>query len=420
MFDTTRIWLGRTALLAATLGCAASVRAQDDPAGKPPQAPPRAETAEPSKPKLSIEQWIQRLGAERPAQRKAAEDALSEFGSAARSALEVAAEDHDDPEVRWRARRLLRNLDAPAERGRLRRIAPDQTGPEVGREGDNEPDANPELRRAFEGFRGFEELEQQMEDLRRQVEEMQRGFGAPGRPGVPFGGFWNGGDHTTSMQIGPDGVRLEVREGEGADAKRKVYEAPDLETFREKYPEVAKQFLDAQGRWNMPGLGGGRVPRVDLRGPLGWLRRGESAPEAVDIVPPVTAVPPAEGERLGIYVADLDPAVREFLGVEPEVGLLVERVEPESLAAALQLRAKDVVLKIGDTTLRSTMDVRAALRGIPAGEAVLVTVNRHGETVNLKAQKRHDAPEPKKLRKTEPKESEEVEAENAPPSGTKR
>lgn len=420
MFHTTRFWLGRTALLAATVGCAASLRAQDDPTGKPTQEPPRVEAAEPAKPKLSIEQWIQRLGAERPAQRKAAEDALAEFGAAARSALEAAAEDHEDPEVRWRARRLLRNLDAPAERGRLRRVAPDRAGPDVDRDGEDESGSNRALRRTFEGFRGFEELEQQMEDLRRQIEEMQRGFGAPGRQGVPFGGFWNGSEPSTSMQIGPDGVRIEIREGEGPDAKRKVYEAPDVETFREKYPEVAKQFLDAQGRWNMPGLGGGRVPRIDLRGPLGWLRQGESAPEALPIVPPAAEAPPAEGERLGIYVADLDPAVREFLGVEPEIGLLVERIEPNSLAAELQIRAKDVVLKIGETTLRSTMDVRAALRRIAAGETVVVTVNRRGETVHLKAEKQHDAPAPKKLRKTESEGSAEAEEGNAPPTGSKR
>jgi hypothetical protein len=47
-----------------------------------------------------------------------------------------------------------------------------------------------------------------------------------------------------SMQMGPDGVKVEVKtKNDKGEEETKTYEAPDMETFRAKYPGV----LDGAG-----------------------------------------------------------------------------------------------------------------------------------------------------------------------------
>ena len=94
-------------LLAMAALCAApALSAQEE-------QPPRTQQQDP-KPAVDqteIQRLIEELGAEKNADRKAAESALRELGETARDALQSAVEEHDDPEVRWRARRVLRSLD---------------------------------------------------------------------------------------------------------------------------------------------------------------------------------------------------------------------------------------------------------------------------------------------------------------------
>lgn len=69
-----------------------------------------------------VQALIEQLGAEEHSARQEAEKQLRKIGDKARAALRKAAESDADPEVQWRARRLLRRLDeSQPERGGLSR-----------------------------------------------------------------------------------------------------------------------------------------------------------------------------------------------------------------------------------------------------------------------------------------------------------
>ena len=84
-------------------------------------------------------------------------------------------------------------------------------------------------------------------------------------------------------------------------------------------------------------------------------------------------------------------AVREYVGLDDGVGLWVESVQPDSLAAALELQKDDIVVKIGAHAIASPADVQAALATIKQGEAVEVQFVRKGERKTAKAAKTEDS-----------------------------
>jgi hypothetical protein len=381
------------ALLGAALFCASTAAVAQEPT--PPQRRSEPAEAKTEADARSIEQLIEALGAETPSERREAERLLQERGEGAKDALEKAVDDHEDPEVRWRARRVLRALNGNAPRLERAGEGVERTAPRAPRAEGGEPSP----------ARGMEDLERRMEEMREQLETMR--LGLPGFEAIPFRGLgtgaWNLG---TKVEVSPGRVRVELQEPkEGGGTETKVYEADDLDSFRREHPEIAQRVFGGAA----PGLPGsfrwfdsnGRLP-LDLPQLRGW-RDGQAAPW---IVSPqgqdgleVPSEPPAAGERLGIYVGALDGAVRRFLGIEGDDGILVESIEPDSLAAALGIEPRDVVLAIGESAIRSAADVRAALRGIGKGETVEVTVNRLGKRMTLRAEKSEDAPAPKKLAK---------------------
>ncbi|MFO1052445.1 MAG: PDZ domain-containing protein [Planctomycetota bacterium] len=371
---------------------------------------PRAEVQK----SADIDRLIEQMGAERAADRRAAENSLREIGEKARAALEKAADDSEDPEIRWRARRLLRGLDGAAPR--LERRGTDREGPAPAQEQDKDKDKDVDpLRQGndvdahikemmkrmeesfgpdFRGLRDFGDLQKQMEDLQRRMEEMQgRTFG--GRFGAqPFSGM-KGFSNGTKVQVGPDGVHVEVQEQKSdGGTETKSYDAPDMDSFRSQYPEIAKRIFGDGGMQFFPRTFGRLQPQQP---------RGFGGTDPFIVPAPAEVAPPAEGEKLGVYLGALDDSVRRFLEIEDGLGIVVDRIEDGSLAATLGLRPKDVILRIGDHEVRDASDVRAALRGIKKGETVVVEINRHGEVRKLEAAKDADAPAPRKLERVKQK-----------------
>lgn len=349
----------------------------------------------------SVAAWIEDLGAEDVEVRKAAEKALAARGAEVLGELQAAAEGHADPEVQWRARRVARRIRAGGETDGLKPRDAEPPSVEEGRPARPLPGGD--------APRMLEEIRAQMEEMRRRIEAMSGG-------GIDLDLLDRVGSsrqNSTSVQVGPDGVRVEVQEtGEDGEPVKRVYEAESMEALRKEHPELGDRIgfgirsldgvsfpeidVDLFGRggvWTGPNGVEIRPDGIDMgpfsgRGP----RSGQLRPRMGTPVEVAEAAPPAEGERLGIYIGDLDPAVRDFLEVPADQGLLVSSVEDGSLGAELGLRPKDVVLRIGDRVVRSAADVRAALRQISKGEQVVVEVNRMGATTRLEAAKRHDAP----------------------------
>lgn len=380
----------------ASLGFLFPTLAQE-PATPPVKEPPVAAPGA-----VAADTLIQDLGAASFKTRLEAERKLRELGKDALPALREAAGSDEDPEVQWRARRLIGQIER-GDRGGL------AARPEAGRAPrtqDQEPPRDRPARtfdtgRTDDMQRRFDEMFQQLErdfgfdiprgrffqddffrDLQSQMEALRGGL-------QPMAGT----GQAMSLQIGPDGVRAEIKvKNDKGEEENKVYEAPDLESFQQKYPGV----LENQGLGGgLRFFGGGLSPMRGLQlTPMTpqapGLRRLPSELDPLEPLDP-SAVPPA-GKRLGVVVRQQIPAdVRDFLGLEDGHGLMVEEVQAGTLAEAMGLLRNDVVLEIGGKPIGSTPDVQDALGGIAAGQKVEVKVLRRGKDLLLSATKAEDA-----------------------------
>lgn len=390
-------------LLLAAL-CAAPVFAQVE--SKADSKPPVATHQDSKKPEASkdVAELLSQLGDADYQVRKKAEDALRQRGKDVLGALENAAEGHEDEEIRWRARRLAKQIQG-GDSGALRK------------RGDSEPEGTPGQRRQriFQGTPPRSGSGQDLDEHFNQIfERMEREFGID----VPRQRFFqddffkdldrqmqdlrahgrSGQGSSMQMNMGPDGVKVRIEQrGEDGKAETKTYEAPSLEEFRAKYPDVAKQYLDGEQRgmrFDMPGF------RVFRRAPGGQgqivpgvpFRDLEVQPEAV--APSVDEIP--AGERLGVYVEPIGDEVREHLGLDATQGLRIKEAMSGGLGEQLGLGTGDILTEIGGTKICAIDDVRSALRGIAAGKPVEVKVYRKGKELTLSATKAEAGKELKK------------------------
>ncbi len=391
----------RILLLSAATCVAAAMPAQA------PDAASKPSTTVEAAPNQDIGNLIKQLGSDSYRARLEAERALRAVGEPAVAPLQQAAAGGDDAEVQWRARRVLRQIQQGGPTELQRRERP-STEPEVSDQAPPAPAGRGERRPPG---KQDEAMREQFDSL---FERLQRDF----RIDIPRARFFDdrffrdlqeqmqaapSKSQGMSIQIGPDGaVRVEVDE-KGADGKsgKKVYEAPDMESFHKQHPGVLHQ--NGLGMGLFPGgarvFGGpiGRGWSLDPNdmAPRPWPQVGRvpsSPPTDIPVVPSEAPPAPPIGKRLGISIRNEIPmAVREYVGLDDGVGLWVESVQPDSLAAALELQKDDIVVKIGAHAIASPADVQAALATIKQGEAVEVQFVRKGERKTAKAAKTEDS-----------------------------
>jgi hypothetical protein len=404
----------RIVVLASLL--ASTSNAQDPPpAGSPKATPPQASATK------TADEWIRDLGSDNYRTRIAAERALRDLGKEVAPALQKAAAEAEDPEVQWRARRVLRQIEGGsqglvertrAEREDARSGAPEAGGRAGGRLRRQRLEAGEPMREGFDSM--FEKLERQFgidvprarffqDDFFRDLQEQMKGLGS-GAAQQSQG---------MTMQIGPDGrVRVEVKEqNDKGETDTKVYEAPDLETFQREHPGVLHRnrlglglqpfdgsglfqgfFTPMQGELELDALPRFfNIPptRIDPQ-PGG----GSGSGQRIDIEPPA---PPPAGRRLGVVVRPEIPGeLRNYLELADGVGLMVESVQEGSLAQALGLAKGDIVTEIAGRSIGSTDDVQQAIGAIGKGAEVEVKFVRRGQVATAKATKAEDAaPAPK-------------------------
>src|SRR5690606_17512801 len=102
---------------------------------------------------------------------------------------------------------------------------------------------------------------------------------------------------------------------------------------------------------------------------------------------------PATGRRLGVAIRPIPDALRDYLELEQGQGLMVDSVQDDTLAVALQLRAGDIVLSINGASIASADDVQKALGAIEKGAKVTVEFIRRGDRRKAETSKLHDAQE---------------------------
>lgn len=229
---------------------------------------------------------------------------------------------------------------------------------------------------------------------------MEFDFGIGGGPGGLRVFGMNGSPNVgLRIQSGPDGIRVEVSErDEDGELQTKTYEAKDMEAFVKQFPEIAKQ----HGIGALPGIGfmGGSLEDFDfdmddfggmedLQERLEELR--ERLQGGLTPMPPTAPTPglspffprrpqtaPAPRERLGVMVSPVDAERSEELALDEGEGLLVQEVQPNSLAARLGLRPGDVLLSVGGVTIEGASSISKSLGAIEAKGKVKVEIDRPG------------------------------------------
>ena len=392
------------AFVVLALALSVNLPAQESEPAPTPQAPPAiAETKT-----KGVEHWIRDLGSDSFQTRLKAEGALRKLGKEALPALKKAADDESDSEVQWRVRRLVRQIEKGANQGLLERPKKDATEPEVTEQ--DQGQVTPRTRFWRQGLP--DSVRDQFESL---FEHFERDFGLD----VPRARFFEddffkdlqeqmktgrGTSQGTVLQIGPDGkVHVEITErNEKGEEERKVYDAPDMQSFQLQYPDVLKKngLYLGFNEWprtlrgfNGQGWQGFQLePGQGLR-PFGQLWQGGQD----DLFTPATPAPAPVGKRLGIVVHQIPAELREHLDLAADTGLMVESVQEGSLAESLGLQRGDIVVQIESTPIGSSMDVQKVLGGIEAGKQVEVKFLRKGKEMRAKATKTEAVEEPKKL-----------------------
>jgi PDZ domain-containing protein len=237
--------------------------------------------------------------------------------------------------------------------------------------------AFPDLNRFFRNQGGFPDLEALMRDLRKSWPD-PKSFHEQESQGERI-----------SMRQTPAGIRVEIQsQNDQGKEEKKVYEARDAETFQKLYPEVVKKyglnFGDNQTfsfRFRPPSFGSGLKDDDQLPRAFQDLQRLFERKQDVPA--------PARGhDRLGVWVEDLPPERGKALGLETGQGLVVRKVEPDSLAKRLGLRPDDVLLSMNGQPIQGVESIKQTLGSLSGSDAVMVDVARgHNERLTLKTRK---------------------------------
>lgn len=88
------------------------------------------------------------------------------------------------------------------------------------------------------------------------------------------------------------------------------------------------------------------------------------------------------GAYLGVRVSDMDPVAASYYNMP--VGVYVQSVDDGFAAERGGIRAKDIIVKIGDIEVKTVNDLTRALRRFSAGDEVNVVVYRSGAEKTLR------------------------------------
>lgn len=292
-----------------------------------------------------IQDLIRKLGSDDFTTREQATEELKKAGKSARPALQKAADESEDPEVRQRARTILEE-SAKAPVPTPRRVAPAPAPP-----------------------------------------------GVPGRPGLRVGSSVSvksvNGDTTYTITPGDGspvltffkamagGVKLDYTDEKG---EAKSAESANLESFLKDHQELAAKFGISEEGIDYAGS------RVSFKGQLmPNFPRFNFPPRPNRVPPPPPAPVPDEDEEglpvAGAVLGPVDDSLRAQLDIPEGQGAVVSRVERGSVAESLGLRKNDVLLEVDGKKIGSP----AAAKGKITKESTAVVLRKgKRETLGVK------------------------------------
>lgn len=256
-----------------------------------------------------------------------------------RAALESWVKDTSAPELAWTARLVLRELkerqDPFAGLGGHRALSIDPLAPGV--------DFDTLRRRLFEDF-----------GLNSAVPP-QGATPAPAMPSI------QGQSESFSLESGPDGVKCKVTKSVDGKEVTEEYEARTIDELLEAHPELRDR-VGGNGlnfRFGAP-LGSGSA----ATDPFGWL----------------TPAPSVRTDILGVAVTSVSAEESSALGLEPGLGLRVERVEPGTIAQQLGLQRGHILIELNGRKLQSRDDITEMLKARDkSGSLEILLLDRWGQ-----------------------------------------
>lgn len=133
---------------------------------------------------------------------------------------------------------------------------------------------------------------------------------------------------------------------------------------------------------------GGRVIGINeayIPPAIGAVSLGFAIPAAtaVDVAEQLPADGTAEHPYLGVTVGRLTDEIRERFGVRAEYGVLVLAVDEQGPARTADIRAGDVIKRLGGAEVRTVEALLGALRTNDTGEQVTATIVRDGDELDV-------------------------------------
>lgn len=326
--------------------------------------------------------------------REKAYNDLRKIGEPARNDLKKAL-DSEDPEVRWRASRLLCLLDSEKTKrpgGRLSRKIlrlPEEARNEGAKIIHDHDALSEHLNTLFEGlfddermpfqFRFFDhdfprletDIQELLEDFNRQTGRLSIRLGGPGAH-YDFVRKENGATYKFSLDIAPDGTVTAEKESTDAEGKKETrkYTAGNLDEFKEKFPEVSKDF-------NLDGFSiEVDFPRIIGKGPRGLGLKLDRAPFGFERK--------FYGKKvLGVYLDPVSDILRMHLGLDDDAGVVVKETAPGSFAEKVGLEPMDVLTTINGTKVKDADGIRQVMWKIEKDDTVVLEIIRRGKSLKV-------------------------------------
>jgi S1-C subfamily serine protease len=82
---------------------------------------------------------------------------------------------------------------------------------------------------------------------------------------------------------------------------------------------------------------------------------------------------------MGVELLPMTPELRAYFGVEPDVGVLVTKVEPDSPAAEAGIQVGDVIRKADEESIRTPRDLVRLVGGFPEDKELKIELSRKGK-----------------------------------------
>jgi S1-C subfamily serine protease len=92
-----------------------------------------------------------------------------------------------------------------------------------------------------------------------------------------------------------------------------------------------------------------------------------------------------DGAYLGARIETLGPDLAKYFDVDPDAGVLVVEVAPDSPASKVELKPGDVITTLNSDSVANPRALLAALDERKAGDQVTIGILRHGKSMSLQA-----------------------------------